>query len=65
MSDLQLNPEFENPACGSAPRGAVPADATATPADSALAPACSARRRAGARRLRLPSDDGFHLFRVY
>ena len=65
MSDLQLKPEFESLPADGAPRGPAAAEPSAAFTEPSLAATRGLRRRLGARRLRLSSDDGFHLFRVY
>ena len=65
MSELQLKPDFENAAGAGPADWAAPADGSATVAAPGGASVRAARPRPEYRRLRLPSDDGFHLFRVY
>lgn len=65
MSELQLTPEFEVTA--DAVRGETALNRAAA-ADSAVrggAQLRGRRRRIDAARLRTPTDDGYHLFRVY
>ncbi|HEV7985795.1 MAG TPA: hypothetical protein VGP20_06505 [Steroidobacteraceae bacterium] len=64
MSELQLTPEFE--VTTDAVRGETALNRAA--ADSAVrggAQLRGTRRRIDAARLRAPTDDGYHLFRVY
>jgi hypothetical protein len=66
MSELQLKPEFENGPGAATPRGLGSADdASASTSARDRVQGRGVRRRFGAARLRLPTDDGFHLFRVY
>jgi len=66
MSKLNFKPEFALGADADAGHGAVAAE-SAVPASDTRAQAAqrSARRRSDTLRLRMPSDDGFHLFRIY
>ena len=67
MSKLQMKPEFENVPAGETLSGvASSSDGTAV-ADAASSGSHGrgGRRRSDAPRLRLSTDDGFRLFRVY
>ena len=67
MSKLQLKPEFENDPAGQTLRGMAAANDAETTADvtGSGSQGRGARRRSDATRLRLSTDDGFRLFRVY
>jgi hypothetical protein len=67
MSELQLKPEFENVPAGETLRGVASSGAGAAAADAASSGSHGrgGRRRSDATRLRLSTDDGFRLFRVY
>lgn len=66
MSELKLKPDFEMSGDNDTLRG--PAALNRLHADGLTrgsAALRSSRRRIDAARLRTPSDDGYHLFRVY
>jgi hypothetical protein len=66
MSELQLKPELEGSSGSQLSDGRAPADqAVAIAAVRSGVDGRAARRRFGSARLRMPTDDGFHLFRVY
>jgi hypothetical protein len=66
MSELNLKPEFDLLGDEDSVRTLISRrQPGADGAGSAQSPLRSLRRRADGLRLRAPSDDGFHLFRVY
>jgi hypothetical protein len=67
MSKLQLKPEFENVPADDTLHGVAAANDAEAAADAAGSGSQGrgGRRRTVATRLRLSTDDGFRLFRVY